>query len=200
MEVIKNKRILALVGISCLFLGSAIPYYKFTLLGYSYNISLWNYWEGKIIVILILANTMFIFKDYLQKYVPHVFNSSLGKKIENANSKLAIIPTILVALFVVYLTAHLNVTSEYIKHGLGFYTLWIGVVSLVGHVIFYKSSNPKEEINREQQFVYNEPQNNYEQPNPQSFNNTPQSVKYCPKCGSMADANATICLMCRNNF
>lgn len=74
MEAIKNKRILALVGIICLFIGTITPYFKVSLLGYSYSISLWKYWEGKVIVALIIANTMFIFKDYLQKYVPQVFD------------------------------------------------------------------------------------------------------------------------------
>lgn len=204
MEAIKNKRILALVGIICLFIGTITPYFKFSLLGYSYSISLWKYWEGKVIVALIIANTMFIFKDYLQKYVPQVFNSSLGQKIENASPKLAIVPTILVVAFVIYLTAHLDVASEYLKHGLGFYALWIGVVGLVGHVIFYKKPVQTEQpMNNQQQPVYNnQPQNNYQQPvQQQPMNNeTPQNVKYCPKCGNKVDQSATTCFMCGNNF
>lgn len=198
MEVIKNKRILALVGIICLFIGTITPYFKFSFLGYSYTISLWKYWEGKVIVALIVANAMFIFKDYLQKYVPQIFNSSMGQKIENANPKLSIVPTILVVAFVVYLTAHLDVASEYLKHGLGFYALWIGVVGLVGHVIFYKKQTQQDQSIQQavQQPMNNQPQNNYQQP----MDNQSQNVKYCPKCGNKVDSNATTCFMCGNNF
>lgn len=95
---------------------------------------------------LIVANTLFIFKDYLQKYVHQVFNLSLGKKKknENVNQKFVIVLTILVVAFVVYLTAHLNVAIEFFKYGLGFYALWIGFVGIVGHVIFYKKNIQNE--------------------------------------------------------
>ena len=110
----------------------------------------------------------------------------LGQKIENASPKLAIVPTILVVAFVVYLTAHLNVASKFLKHGLGFYALWIGVVGLVGHVIFYKKTVQTEQ-----------PMNNQQQP---VNNETTQNVKYCPKCGNKVDQSATTCFMCGNNF
>ena len=49
---------------------------------------------------------------------------------------------------------------------------------------------------------YNQPQNNYQQPvQQQPMNNeTPQNVKYCPKCGNKVDQSATTCFMCGNNF
>ena len=196
MEAIKNKRILALVGIICLFIGTIIPYFKISLWGYSYSISLWKYWEGTVIVALIIINTMFIFKDYLQKYVPQVFNSPLGQKIENANSKFAIVPTILVVVFVVYLTSHLDVTSEYIKHGLGFYALWIGVIGLVGHVIFYKKTAQVEQTVEQQPVSNNQPQNNYQEPvqqqpinNSQLQNNYQEPVQQQPVSNNQPQNN-----------
>ena len=223
MEIIKNKRILALIGIVCLFIGTIAPYFSISFLGVSYNLSLWKYWEGKVIMVLIIINTMFIFKDYLQKYVPQVFNSSFGKKIENANPKFAIIPTILVAAFVIYLTIHLDVDSQYIKHGLGFWVLWIGIISLVGHTIFYK----KQVINNNQtvqsdQFNQNvnlqqpmsqsqdsfqqpvqpmsQPQDNFQQPVQPMNGGGVQNIKYCTQCGNKVDQSAKFCNMCGHNF
>ena len=85
MSVLKNKRILAIIGIVLIFLGTILPYYILTILGYSTSVSLWGYWEGKIITALIVLNTLFIFKDLIQKYIPGLFNSNLGQKIINAN-------------------------------------------------------------------------------------------------------------------
>ena len=144
MDNLKNKRILALVGIVCLFLGTIMPYFKVSVLGFSYSISLWKYWEGKIILILIIANAMFIFKDYIKKYIPQMFNSGFGKMIDDANSKLSIIPVILIIAITLYLTFGIKVDSKYIKFGLGLYILWIGVIALVCHAIFYKGAKLKE--------------------------------------------------------
>ena len=109
MEIIKNKRILAIVGLVCLLLGTIMPYFTFSFLGYSQSISLWGYWEGKIILVLIIANGMFIFKDYIEKYVPQLFNSNLGKKIaEIDNPKYSLIPTILIVVFAIYLLTTLD--------------------------------------------------------------------------------------------
>lgn len=45
---------------------------------------------------------------------------------------------------------------------------------------------------------FNQPQNNYQQPvQQQPMNNeSPQNVKYCPKCGNKVDQSATTCFMC----
>lgn len=143
MEKIKNTRILSMIGLLCLFLGVILPYFTFSFLGIKQSIALWSYWEGKVMMILIVANVLFIFKDYVEKYVPQLLNSTIGKKIQNANPKLAIIPTILVAVFAVYLYTKTDIDSNYIKHGLGFWSLWIGVICLVAHTFLYKK---KEEI------------------------------------------------------
>lgn len=139
MEIIKNKRILAIIGLVSLLLGVFLPYYTLSLLGYSDSISLWGYWEGKIVFILILANALFIFSDYIKKYIPQLYNSLLGKLIEKANNpKLSIIPTILCAAFIIYMFLDYGDASGYLDFGIGFYLLWIGIVCLVLHSIFYK--------------------------------------------------------------
>ncbi len=206
MEFLRNKRILAIIGIVCLFVGTITPYFQFPLLGYSYSISLWRYWEGKIVVALIVLNTMFIFKDFLKKYVPQVFNSNLGQKIENANPKLSIIPTILIVLFVVYLAIHLNIASEYIKHGLGFYALWLGIIALVAHAFLYKNPSAQGEVSYNQN--HNNPSINQnvtmsqpiQQQSVNSMQNAQGNVKYCPQCGNQVDGAATQCFMCGHHF
>lgn len=76
-----------------MFLGTILSYYQYSFLGYSIKICLYKYLEGKIVIALTVANLLFIFKDLVEKYTPQMFNSNIGGKIKNANSKLAIVPT-----------------------------------------------------------------------------------------------------------
>ena len=98
-----------------MFLGTILPFITLKVFGISNSASLWKYWEGKIVLLLIIINTLFIFKDYIKKYVPQIFNSGIGKMIENANSKLSIIPTLVAVTFVLYLT--FNSCGKYLKFG-----------------------------------------------------------------------------------
>jgi len=195
MEVIKNKRILALVGIAGLILGCFLPYYTVSVFGYTQSISLWGYWEGKIVLVLTLANALFIFQDFIEKYVPQLFNNWVGNIVQKAkNPKFALVPTILVAVFAISLIIRLDVDSEYIKYGLGFYILWVGIIALVGHAIFYKNKN----VVSNQATNYQQVQQPVQQPIQQ-----PQidpTKKYCPHCRNQVDANAETCFMCGNRF
>ena len=188
MEVIKNKRILALVGIAGLILGCFLPYYTVSFFGYTQSISLWGYWEGKIVLVLTLANALFIFQDFIEKYVPQLFNNWVGNLVQKAkNPKFALIPTILVAVFAISLIIRLDVDSEYIKYGLGFWILWVGIIALIGHAILYKKQNV--------QAVQSQPVN-FQQVQPQ----IDPTKKYCPHCRNQVDANAETCFMCGNKF
>lgn len=195
MEVIKNKRVLALVGIAGLILGCFLPYYTISIFGYTQSIPLWGYWEGKIILVLALANVLFIFQDYVKKYLPQLFNNWVGNIVQKAeNPKSALVPTILVAVFAISLIIRLDVNSEYIKYGLGFYILWVGIIALVGHAILYKNKTAvNEQIVNYQQF---------QQPRQQPIQQTQidSNKKYCPYCRNQADANAETCLVCGNKF
>ncbi len=195
MEVIKNKRILALVGIAGLILGCFLPYYTVSVFGYTQSISLWGYWEGKIVLVLTLANALFIFQDFIEKYVPQLFNNWVGNIVQKAkNPKFALVPTILAAVFAISLIIRLDVDSEYIKYGLGFYILWVGIIALVGHAIFYKNKN----VVNNQATNYQQVQQPVQQPIQQ-----PQidpTKKYCPHCRNQVDANAETCFMCGNRF
>ena len=135
IEKCKKTRILAAIGIVGLFLGSSLPYVKF----WGYRVSLWRYWEGKIIVLLALVNLLFIFKDVVKKYIPSLFNTEIGKKIDNLeNPKYSLIPTIVAAVFAFYVTTKLDV-SYFKYYRIGFYCMWIGTISLIAYAFLHRN-------------------------------------------------------------
>lgn len=141
IEKFKTTRILATIGIIGLILGTIMPYVKYNIFGYKYSISLWGYWEGKIVMILAIANLLFIFKDIVEKYMPKLFDTDIGKKIQNLdNPKYSLVPTVLVAIFAIYLTTTLSISS-FKYYNIGFYSLWIGVICLVAYAIVHKNNN-----------------------------------------------------------
>ncbi len=140
IDRLRNTRILAGIGIACLFFGTIFKYVEFDFVISTVTLSLWSYWEGKIVVLLALANLLFIFKDVVEKYVPSLFNTNLGKKIlEINNPKASLVPTILATILVVYVHSNLHIDAEFATYGLGFYLLWVGVISLVAYAILHKN-------------------------------------------------------------
>lgn len=201
MEKLKSTRILSAIGLVCLFFGVILPYFKATFFGYTHEIKLWGYWEGKIMMALIVANILFIFKDYVEKYVPQLFNSNLGRKIQNASEKYAIIPTIGVAAFAIWLYIRLDIDTTYLKHGLGFWTLWIGVICLVAHTFLYKKENENHQVSQQVHYSESQPSTSVINNEQQFMNdNIHSNVKRCPGCGNQCDSNAVQCFMCGRMF
>lgn len=207
LEQLKNKRYLAATGLILLVLGTILPYYQYSFLGYSIKIYLYKYLEGKIVMALIVANLLFIFKDLIENYVPQMFNSNMGNKIKNANAKFAIVPTILIVAFVIILFFRVDLGTS-LKHGLGFFALWLGVICLVLHSFIYKKSNEMTNYNKQVDYTQTPANSNVtiidnQQPinNQQTMNNNINSnVKYCPGCGKQCDATANNCPMCGRIF
>ena len=140
IDKLKNTRILAGIGIVCMILGTMLSYISVSILGISYDISLLDYWEGKVILLIAVANLLFIFKDFVEKYIPSLFNTGIGKKIKDIeNPKASLVPTILGAAFAFYLTSRLSV--EFSDYSLGFYSMWIGVICLVAYAILHKNND-----------------------------------------------------------
>ena len=138
IEKMKNTRILATVGIAGLILGTIFPYVSYSFFGSSLSMSLWDYWQGKVVLVLAIANLLFIFRDVVEKYVPSLFNTDIGKKIADMdNSKGSLVPTILSIIFVLYLQIRLDVDFD--NYSLGFYLLWIGVIALVAYAFLHKN-------------------------------------------------------------
>lgn len=138
IEKCKTTRILGAIGVAGLILGIIMPYVKYNIFGYKYSITLWGYWEGKVIMVLALANLLFIFKDLVEKYIPFLFDNGIGRKIRDCeNPKLSLIPTVLAAIFAIYVTSILGIES-FKYYNIGFYVMWIGTISLVGYAFLHK--------------------------------------------------------------
>lgn len=141
MEKLKTTRILGAVGIAGLILGVIMPYAKYTFFGYTYKITLWNYWEGVVIMLLAIANLLFIFKDFVEKWIPSLFENAMGRKIKELNNpKYSLVPTVLIAIFAIYLTVQLGV-EQFKYYNIGFYSMWIGTLSLVAYAFLHKEND-----------------------------------------------------------
>ena len=135
------------------------------------------------------------------KYTRQIFETPIGKKIDSADQKFSLIPTILVVILAIYLMSNTDIDfgSEYLKYGLGFYSLWIGAICLVAHAFVYKKDiNTESVANKTVQpptpYIPDINQfNQYQQP-------VQNNVKYCQKCGTQTDINAVTCQNCGNNF
>ncbi len=202
MEKLKKTRILALIGIIGLILGTILPYIKVSLFGYSQTLSLWKYWEGKVIILLAVLNTMFIFKDYIKQYVPQMFNSPFGKWIENANDKMSLIPTVLSAVFAIYLYSELSgEMGSYLKYSVGFYVLWASIACLVAFSFLYKG-NGEVAVQAQVGATPTQPMQPTAPVAPQPVQATPMqqptapASKFCPNCGNKVDANVNQCPTC----
>ena len=148
IEKCKTTRILALIGIIGLILGSILPYIKYESWLYDISISLLDCWEGKVTLILAIANLLFIFKDFVEKYIPALFNSSLGQKIYNcSNPKYSLIPTVLAAIFIIYLTFSLSEYLSLSNYGIGFYITWLSIICLIAYAFLHKDSIDTDNIN-----------------------------------------------------
>ena len=204
MEVLKNKRLLAAIGLISLFLGTILPYYKFSAFGFSESVSLWGYLEGKIILILILANTLFIFKDLIEKYAPQLFKSNLGQKIANVtNPKLSLIPLVLIIIFIIFLNSKMA-SYVHLDKGLGFYLSWFGIIIMAAHSFIYKGNAinmPLQSNNINNSNNLSNQINQFQQVNPTNSLATAQNnIKYCPKCGTANDINTSNCTNCMFKF
>jgi len=123
-----------------MILGTMFSYVSYDVFGYNYDIALWDYLEGKIILIIAIANLLFIFKDFVEKYIPSLFNTGIGKKIKDINNpKASLVPTFLGAAFAIYLTLKLDVSFS--NYSLGFYSMWVGVICLVAYAILHKNND-----------------------------------------------------------
>lgn len=99
---------------------------------------------------MVLANLLFIFKDYVEKYVPKLFEIDMAKKIKDIkNPKASLVPTIIAVVLVLITTSRLNYSLS--DYSIGFYLVWLGVICLVLYPIMNKNSmNSVSENNKEE--------------------------------------------------
>ena len=60
MEVLRKKRIVAIVGLVSVLLGVLLPYYVVSVYGYTSKGSLIDNWRGVVILLLLIPNALFI--------------------------------------------------------------------------------------------------------------------------------------------
>ena len=224
LKLSKNTRFLAALGLACSFLCIFFTYVKYTVLGMAVKIKLIDFFEGKLLILLILLNLMFVFKDYVKKYLPKLFQNNLGKKIENINDqRLTLIPTILMVIFAFVVKGETKVEFLNIKYGLGFFLMWLGVISLVIYAFIYKNNNIKvlekminnttpsnkanvNSVNSSNTQSISQNNNittniNITEPNPnQVTNETIKEQKTCINCGSKSPSSALKCIACGKEF
>ena len=129
------------------------------------------------------------------------------------------------AVFAIWLFFSIEIDMTYIKYGIGFWLLWIGIICLLVHSFIYKKPiaennsyyQPQQNANiMNNQFTQstqtampnqnaNMMNNQFAQPAQTTMpnqnanmmnNNLNADIKVCPNCGSKCNINADRCFMC----
>lgn len=179
MEILKNKRYLALAGLCTLLLAIFLPYYSYKVEAFGKvvsegKVSLIGYWEGYIILFCIISTAIYIFMDFIEKYASFLTNLPMVQNIKNNNPKLVLVPIGIIILVSIYDIISLSKYS-FTKFGLGFYFEIIGIICLVAHAILYRGATGVVSSSTTQSIVdiNQQPTNNIQQPmmNQQQMNN-----------------------------
>lgn len=136
VEKLKHTRFLAIIGLIAMILGTLLPYIKYEAFVVIIKKSLFLYWDGKIAFVLLIANLIFFFKDYIERYVPSLLNVPEWNKVSELIHQYAIAPIIIVVLLVLYRTIKIDISFGH--YNIGFYTLWFGVICMVIYFIINK--------------------------------------------------------------
>lgn len=149
---LENKRILGAVGLGCLLVGLFLPYVTVKIFGFSESATLIQSLQGKLLFLAVVANAMFIFKDFVKKYIPKLFESNIGKKIDEADAKMGLIPAAVALVCLIW--AYFDVkdamgfgnsfAKDAFSYGLGFWIEWVGIIALAAHSFLYKGEVKKE--------------------------------------------------------
>ena len=155
-DQLKNTRVLAGIGLVVMLIGTILPYIKtYSLNGIPKTSLLLEYWEGKIVLILLIANLIFLFKDYVEKYIPSLLNVTVWKKISILKYQYAMLPSIIATIFILELTINRN--AGFAMFSTGFYTLWLGVICIIIYLIINKGKPViPEKNNLKQDETYND--------------------------------------------
>lgn len=216
MEKVKKTKILALIGAIGLAISIFLPYVKVSIWGLSESVSLLDYWEGKVILLLVVLDALFLFKDSLKKYIPQLSNTPVGKWLETANLKFSLIPTGLSA--VLAFIRYSNLSDEmgsYLKFSIGFFVIWASIACLVAFVFLYQgngenaaqtpnSTQPTQPVapaavtpvTPQETVTQSAPVTPQVQPEVSSAPSEIPATKFCKYCGTKIDATATQCPSC----
>ena len=149
MDLIKNKKVLAIAGIVLMIVGVFLPFFKITVSAYGYSVSetvsLSKGWEGWVIIALAISEAAFVFKELLKFINTGLINSALANK---NNPKFCLIFAAASALILVKVIldkngADFGAAASYatVSYSFGFYVLWVGIVCTVAHSFLAKPAN-----------------------------------------------------------
>lgn len=140
LEKMKTTRLLASIGIVCIFLGTILPYAKINFWGYVGSVQLFKHFEGIIMLIVAIINFVFIFKDIVQNYIPKLFESGVVKNIADlGSSKISLISTGILVILAVIL--HMRLDFSIAHFALGAFVLYFGMICLGAYGIMHKQND-----------------------------------------------------------
>ena len=195
LEKIRSTKILGIIGNVLIILGTILPYAKYESYFYYYRVNLQNYWYGRVALALAILNLLYLLKNYIEKYIPQIFNSGFGKKVLGINNaKFLFIPIAIIILLMIRVHA---IWGDWDIHfNIGFYLLILGIVCTIVYALIYKNDNAQQlnnsntAMNQPQANSYNtganqQPMNGYNtqmnQPQVNNYNtgaNQPQANNY----------------------
>lgn len=133
LSIIKNTKILGIVGAVLLIIGTFFNFYTVSLFGYKSSMQLIEAGEGKVMIILGIAALAIIFIDFIISKIPEG-KADFLKKLRN--QKFTLVPAVIAAI--VLFMASSEETYGLAKLAFGFYVLLIGIIALAAYGIFYK--------------------------------------------------------------
>ena len=141
MKILKTNKLLGLLGLIILFVGVIGPFFVVSLFGFSTSTALVNHWEGIVIIILIVASLLFMYKEKVVELVPSLKNNPFVKKVMTQKYKVLLVFAIIIAALVIIELISDSNSLSLVHFGWGFYLYWIGVLLFGVHTFFY---NPDE--------------------------------------------------------
>ena len=133
LSVLKNTKILGIVGSILLIIGTLFPFYTVSFLGIKASVKLIENTAGKIMLVVGIISLAMVFIDFIISKIPEGKATFLSKL---KNQKLVLIPAA-IALILLIVSANQD-TYGLGKLAFGFYLLLIGIIALVAYPFMYK--------------------------------------------------------------
>ena len=148
MKILKNNKVVGMVGMLLMFIGTIAPFYVVKILSLSTSASLIKNWKGIVIILLIVAGLLFMFRDKVVELVPSLKDNPFTKKVQSLKYKfLCVLVGIIIGLVILILIAD-SESLKYVSFGWGFYVLIIGIILTALHAYFYEDVAPAAPVKK----------------------------------------------------
>ena len=146
MEKLKTTRILGLVGAILLIVGNFFSLASVSVLGLSRSFTYFE-GEGKIVVVLGILDLCFIYLDKIKNALGEKTPSFIDKFLP-WSQKAVLVPAIIVALMLIRFSTDSNIRdfNTYIRYGMGYFILWIGVIATAVYPFLYKDEDASNDV------------------------------------------------------